>query len=80
MMRAKTPKAVVTFATTSDAMAMEAAARSHGLPGRVIPVPSEIDAGCGLAWCADASQREELVAGIAALALEHEGVFEVMMY
>ena len=32
------------------AMAMEALAREHGIPGRIVPVPSEIDAGCGLAW------------------------------
>ena len=49
-MRKKTPKAVVTFASTSDAMAVEAAARETGLPGRMIPIPSEVSAGCGLAW------------------------------
>ena len=79
-MRAKEPKTVVTFASTSDAMAMEAAAREHGLPGRVIPVPSEIDAGCGLAWCVPVAQRGELLAGLSAHGLACEGVFEVMMY
>ena len=79
-MRAKTPKVVVTFASTSDAMAMEAAACEHGLPGRIIPVPSEIDAGCGLAWCADAVERDVLVRALGFHGLAHEGVFEVMMY
>ena len=79
-MRAKSPRAVVTFPTTSAAMAMEAAARAHGIPGRIIPVPSDIDAGCGLAWCADADEREALEAALRDLALAHEGVFEVMMY
>ena len=80
MMRAKTLKAVVTFATTSDAMAMEATAREHGIPGRVIPVPSEIDAGCGLAWCADASEEAELTRCLDTWNLTHEGLFHVMMY
>ena len=79
-MRVKSPRAVVTFPTTSDAMAMEAAARAHGIPGRIIPVPSDIDAGCGLAWCADADERGALEAALRDLALAHEGVFEVMMY
>lgn len=79
-MREKTPKAIVTFDSTSDAMAMEAAARAYGLPGRLVPVPSEIDAGCGLSWCAEAAQRDELMAGIAEHGVSYAGVFEVLMY
>lgn len=79
-MRQKTPKSVITFATTSDAMAMEAAAREFGIPGRIIPVPSEIDAGCGLAWGADAAGHDALIAALDAYAIVHEGLFEVMMY
>ena len=80
MTREKTPKAVVTFATMSDAMAMEAAAREHGIPGRVIPVPSEIDAGCGLSWCADETDRDALADSLRRWNLAHEGVYRVMMY
>lgn len=79
-MRAKTPKTVITFATTSDALAMEAAAREHNLPGRIIPVPSEIDAGCGLAWCAGAEERVALEEAMERLALVCEGIHEVPMY
>ena len=79
-MRVKTLKTVVTFATTSDAMAMEATARAHGIPGRIIPVPSQISAGCGLAWCADSVDRELLVAALVLHGLAHEGVFEVALY
>ena len=59
-MRKKTPKAVVTFASTSDAMAVEAAARETGLPGRMIPIPSEVSAGCGLAWCSPEGEKGRL--------------------
>lgn len=79
-MREKTLKPVVTFATTSDAMAMESAAREHGIPGRIVPVPSEIDSGCGLAWCADPDDKEALLAGLEKYAIAHEGFFEVMLY
>ena len=79
-MREKTPKTVVTFATTSDAMAMESAASTYGIPGRIIPVPSDIDAGCGLAWCCDVAERDKLAQALKAHALGYEGLFEVMMY
>ena len=71
---------MVTFSTTSDAMAMETLARKHGVPGRVIPVPSEIDAGCGLAWCAEEDEREALLAALEEHGVSHEGVHQVSLY
>ena len=44
-MRKKELKLVVTFHTTTDAMAMEKACKEAGAPGRLIPVPREIDFG-----------------------------------
>ena len=49
-MRQKEWKLVITFHTTADAIAFEKACKSNGKPGRMIPVPREISAGCGLAW------------------------------
>ena len=71
---------MLTFSTTSDAMGMEAAAKEHGLPGRMIPVPSEIDAGCGFAWRCELDERDALLAGAKEFGLAYEGVFEVEMY
>ena len=79
-MREKTVKTVLTFATTSDAMAFEAAAREHAIPGRIIPVPSDISAGCGLAWCADAADRETLLRSARSHALAFEGAFQTLLY
>lgn len=79
-MRKKTPKAVATFASTSDAMAVEAAARETGFPGRMIPIPSEISAGCGLAWCASAEERGELLRAFDEGGLAYEAVHEVELY
>ena len=81
-MREKTPKTVITFATTSDAMAFESASRKdpEALPGRIVPVPSEISAGCGLSWCAPEEQRDVLLAGAEAKGLAYEDVFTVPMY
>ena len=49
-MRQKKKALVVTFSATTDAMAMERYCLEHQLPGRLIPSPREIHAGCGLAW------------------------------
>ncbi len=59
-MRKKERRLVVTFHTTTDAMEMERICKAHGAPGRMIPVPREISAGCGLAWCADPDQEAVL--------------------
>ena len=79
-MRKKTPKAVVTFASTSDAMAVEAAARETGPPGRMIPPPWGVPAGCGLAWCVPAEERGALLDALESGGLAYEAVHEVELY
>ena len=49
-MRPKKLTQIITFKTTTAAMAMEDYCHEHGIPGRMIPLPQEISAGCGLAW------------------------------
>ncbi len=41
---------IITFQETAQAMAAERHLEESRLPGRLIPVPREITAGCGLAW------------------------------
>lgn len=80
-MRKKEPKTVITFATTADAMALEAAAKDFGdIPGRMIPVPSEIDAGCGFAWRCEPEDEAALLEAIERHGLAYEGRFTVDMY
>ena len=61
MMREKTKRFLVTFRTTQEAMAAECFLKEHALPGRLIPVPRQITAGCGLAWSAPPESRELLL-------------------
>lgn len=56
----KEMKLVITFHTTTEAMAMEQACKAEGADGRIIPVPRSISAGCGLAWCAKLESEEDL--------------------
>ena len=49
-MRKKELKTVITFETTTQAIGMESACKKNQIAGRLIPVPKEITAGCGMAW------------------------------
>ena len=60
----KKPTLIITFATTTQAMAMETFCAKQGFPGRLIPVPREITAGCGLSWKALPEEKEQLLAAL----------------
>ena len=49
-MRAKRPYIVLSFGSTVAAMAWEKHCQEAEVPGRLIPLPRELSAGCGLAW------------------------------
>ncbi|MGL5514867.1 MAG: DUF3343 domain-containing protein [Sporomusa sp.] len=59
MDRTKQPKLVITFPTTTAAMAMESSCQAG--QGRLIPIPREISGGCGLAWCAEPQMENMLL-------------------
>ena len=56
----KEMKLVITFHTTTEAMAMEKACKEADADGRIIPVPRAISAGCGLVWCAGLESEQNL--------------------
>lgn len=78
-MRKKELKLVVTFHTTADAMAMEKACKEHGVPGRIIPVPRAISAGCGLSWCAALADREAITSMMREVGIEEEEIHECVV-
>lgn len=51
-MRKKERRLIAAFFTTHDAMAFEEHCIRCRAEGRLIPLPREISAGCGLAWSA----------------------------
>ena len=78
-MRKKELKLVVTFHTTADAMAMEKACKADQIPGRLLPVPRSISAGCGLSWCADLTDREQILDVMKDVGIEQEDVHECLV-
>ena len=70
---------VVTFDATAAAMAAEKYCLERGVPGRLIPVPREITAGCGLAWKAEVDQEEAVTAALEAAGIAYSGMHRVVI-
>lgn len=73
--RSRQPRLVITFHTTTSALQTEKAARAQGFGGRLIPVPRELTAGCGLAWRDEPEQEERLRALLVREEIEYEGFY-----
>lgn len=69
----RSEKLLITFHTTTAAMAMERVCREQGAPGRLIPVPGAISADCGLCWCAEPACEGELLRLMKDHGISHQG-------
>lgn len=69
----KIPRYLLTFHNTSGAIAVERFCKERKIPGRLIPVPREISASCGLSWAVEAQQEKSLSEVEAEFADEIEG-------
>lgn len=78
-MRDRTERCVVTFRTTTGAMAMEQSCKEAGLPGRLIPVPRAITAGCGMCWAAPPEAREALEELAMKKRLDVDGIYAIII-
>ena len=79
-MRKKTKQLVITFSTTTAAMAMEKRAQEMGIFGRLIPLPSEIAAGCGLSWKTKPEEKEKMLVFLEEEKLKWEAMYELELY
>ena len=70
---------ILTFSTTTQAMVMEACAMEQGLPGRLIPVPTAIHAGCGMCWKAPIAEKSRILASAEENGIPYEGIFELVI-
>ncbi len=78
-MRIKQLKLIVTFHTTTCAMAMEKVCTGKGIPGRLIPVPRDITANCGMSWCAPVEAKSILEMTAKEAGIEIDGWYELMV-
>ena len=71
----KCEKLVITFYTTTAAMAMEKVCKQCGADGRIIPVPCSISADCGLAWCANNESEDALLDLMVQQGITPQGIY-----
>ena len=79
-MRKKTKQLVITFSTTTAAMAMEKRAQEMEIFGRLIPLPSEISAGCGLSWKTKPEEKEKMLVFLEEEKLKWVAMYELQLY
>ena len=72
-------KLVITFYTTTAAMAMESICKANGADGRIIPVPSAITADCGLAWCAKNESEDALLELMVRHNITAQGIYHCLV-
>lgn len=79
MAREKTMKVVFTFPNTTQAMKMEHCAKASEASGRLIPVPTQISSGCGMAWSAPVEERAGLERLVEKEKIDAEQIYEMML-
>ncbi len=72
-------RVIFTFPTTTDAMFLEHVCRAENLPGRMIPVPTSISAGCGLSWSAPPDAGEAIRQAAEKNGIRIEGTFDMVL-
>ena len=70
---------IITFNSTTDAIAFEKFCKEKEIEGRLIPVPRNISASCGLCWSAPAEYEESINIGIAEAGLRTAGVYQMFI-
>ena len=76
-MRKKELCFVVALHTTTEALALEAASHQAGVVGRLIPIPTQITAGCGLAWKMPITARADMEQLLQENHLYYDGTYEL---
>lgn len=70
---------VISFNKTTDAMAVEEYCLKNKIEGRLIPLPKEISAGCGLAWKCEPGQAETMKKVFSDMKIEYDKMSELMI-
>ena len=68
---------MITFERSTQAIGMESACKKHQIAGRLIPVPKEITAGCGMAWMTPLENEESVVQFMTEHEIIPQGEFQV---
>lgn len=80
MIRQKRRQLLVTFPSTTEAMKMEREAGLNNISGRIIPLPTQVSAGCGLAWKTELSYKEDIIEFARKVNIKWENMLEMDLF
>ncbi|MCR5785596.1 MAG: DUF3343 domain-containing protein [Eubacterium sp.] len=75
----KKERVIITFEKTTNVIKAEMLCKEANMPGRVIPVPTAISAGCGLCFMTDPSNREMIVMFLKEKGIDYESIYELIL-
>lgn len=79
--RQKTARLVVAFETTEDALEAEkvlsSLPRTNANCGRLIPVPRNVSAGCGMAWKDELSLKDKIIKTLESSKIDGASLHEI---
>lgn len=76
-MRKKEQRLIITFDSTIEAMNMEELCKEMGVSGRLIPVPRQISAACGMAFSTFPGEKGEILAFMKENDVTYAGWYEL---
>lgn len=79
MNRKKENRIILTFESTTQALKTEARCKRYCISGKLIPVPRQLSAGCGMAWSSPVHDRENLMNMLSMEQIEVDGIYEFLM-
>ena len=70
-------KLIVTFYTSSEAMATENACKAMGIDGKLISAPRNLTADCGISYATDISNKEKIENILNDKKIDYEKIVEI---
>ncbi len=68
---------IITFKNTASAMGMERLSKEGELSGKLIAIPEELDAGCGLSRQGEVGEREKIIKAMEENDIAYDGIYEM---
>ncbi len=78
-MRRRGLKLIIAFSTTTYALKMEHLCKEKEIPGRLIPTPREISAGCGFVWCTEIVYKQCILEVLDQAHITPDGIYEMQL-
>ena len=70
-------KLIVTFYTSSEAMATEKCCKDAGIDGKLISAPRNLTADCGISYATDVGNKDKIEALLKEKKIEYEKMVEI---